>query len=150
MNDYRHTQPGKFMVVAMAAAAALVLTLGLLVARPALAGVPILLICGWRFHSLTVEIADSELRWRFGPGLIRKKVPLADVLGVQAVRTTWMEGWGIHCGPHGWLYNVSGYDAVAVTLRDGRRFALGTDQPEALLNAFRQRGIPARNLAESL
>ena len=28
--------------------------------------------------------------------------------------------------PYGWLYNVAGWDAVAITLQVGRKFALGT------------------------
>ena len=37
---------------------------------------------------------------------------------------------------YGWLYNVSGLDAVAIRLRDERKFALGTDDPEALVDAI--------------
>jgi len=48
-----------------------------------------------------------------------------------------VDGWGVHLTPCGWLYNVSGLDAVAITLRDGRKFALGTDDPHGLLAALR-------------
>src|SRR2546423_14810817 len=34
------------------------------------------------------------------------------------------------------LYNVSGFDAVAITLRDGRKFALGTNDPGGLTAAI--------------
>ena len=43
---------------------------------------------------------------------------------------------GIHHTPYGWLYNVSGFDAVAITLRDGRKFAVGTDDPHGLITAI--------------
>ena len=46
--------------------------------------------------------------------------------------------WLGHLTPYGWLYNVSGLDAVAITLRDGRKFALGTDDPEGLVTAIRR------------
>ena len=49
----------------------------------------------------------------------------------------YLEGWGIHLSRFGWLYNVSGFDAVAITLVSGKRFALGTDEPQALLAALR-------------
>ena len=98
--------------------------------------VPILLIAGWLFHSLTIEVADGELRWRFGPGWIRKRVSLDIIVSVQPVRTKVIEGWGIHLSRFGWLYNVSSYDAVAVTLKNGQRFALGTDEPTKLLAAL--------------
>ena len=50
----------------------------------------------------------------------------------------WWYGWGIHLTPYGWLYNVSGWDAVAITLRNGRRVSLGTDQPNELCAAIRR------------
>jgi len=56
----------------------------------------------------------------FGPGIIRKRVRLADIVGCEAIRIQWWYGWGIHLTPYGWLYNVSGFDAVAITLRDGQ------------------------------
>ena len=34
--------------------------------------------------------------------------------------------------PHGWLYNVSGWEAVEITLPSGKRFRLGTDEPRRL------------------
>jgi hypothetical protein len=37
------------------------------------------------------------------------------------------------------LYNVSGRDAVEIQLDDGRRFRLGTDDPEGLVAALRTR-----------
>jgi hypothetical protein len=35
------------------------------------------------------------------------------------------------------LYNVSGTNAVEIKLRSGRRFRIGTDEPEALARALR-------------
>jgi len=37
-----------------------------------------------------------------------------------------------------WVYNVSGLEAVEVTLRSGKRFRIGTDEPEALLTALQR------------
>ena len=46
--------------------------------------------------------------------------------------------------PHGWLYNVSGYEAVEIALASGKRLRLGTDEPhrlaQALRAAMRERG----------
>jgi hypothetical protein len=74
----------------------------------------------------------------FGRGIIRRKVWLAEISGCEPIRIRWWYGWGIHLTPHGWLYNVSGFDAVAITLRDGRKFALGTDDPHGLVDAIRR------------
>ena len=47
-----------------------------------------------------------------------------------------MYGWGIHLTPRGGLYNVSGFRAVAVRLKGGKRFLLGTDEPERVCEAI--------------
>lgn len=136
MKTYQHTQRGKLIVVVMGVVSAVSILIGLTISRSILAVVPILMLSGWLFHSLTIEITNDELRWRFGPGLIQKCAPLSEIIGAQQVRTNVLEGWGIHLSRFGWLYNVSGYDAVAFTLKNGKRFALGTDEPVKLLAAF--------------
>ena len=135
VGDYKHTQRGTVILAVMLGLAALFIGLGLTIAaiRPLCFSAPILLGCTWLFHSLTIEITDRELSWRFGPGLIRKSVQLAEIVSAKPVKTTFLEGWGIHWSPgKGWLYNVSGFDAVSITLRGGKRFTLGTDEPQVL------------------
>jgi len=39
--------------------------------------------------------------------------------------------------PHGWLYNVSGLDAVEVTTKSGKKYRIGTDVPAELEQAIR-------------
>jgi hypothetical protein len=34
------------------------------------------------------------------------------------------------------VWNVSGFQAVELTLKDGSRFRIGTDEPEALVHAI--------------
>jgi len=81
---------------------------------------------------MTVEISEKELRWHFRPGWPRKHVLLNEVASVEVIRTSFLNGWGIHYTPRGWLYNVSGFGAVAIRLRSGKQFCLGTDEPEKL------------------
>ncbi len=68
----------------------------------------------------------------FGIGLIRKEIPLADVVRADLVRTRVMWGYGIHWTPSGWLYNVAGRHAVRLEVRGGKAVMIGTDEPEAL------------------
>ena len=121
------------MLVVFAIIALVDLVLGLWFTHLTWIAIPVLAICAWLFHSLTIEIADGELRWRFGSGLIRKRVPLDQIISARAVRTNWIEGWGIHLSRYGWLYNVSGFGAVAIQMKNGQHFALGTDEPEKLM-----------------
>ena len=131
--SYQHTQRGTLILSVTLGLAALFLGLGLTIpaVKSLFISVPILLAGAGLFHSLTIVITDRELGWRFGPGLIHKGVPLAEIVAAEPVRTG--PSWGIHWSPRtGWLYNVSGFDAVAITLRSGKRFTLGTDEPQAL------------------
>jgi len=136
MKTYQHTQKAKLILISVGAIGAVFVILGWILHPALFVVVPILLLTGWVFHSLTVEVADGELRWCFGPRLIRKRVPLAEIGIVKVVRTSTFEGWGIHYSRFGWLYNVSGRDAIAITLKDGKRFALGTDEPNKLAEAL--------------
>ncbi len=133
MNAYKHTQRGNLILIVMGFLSVAFIIVGFTVARSVLAVVPLLLLCGWLFYSLTIEIGDGELRWRFGPGLIRNRIPLQEIASATPVRTSALEGWGIHFSRFGWLYNVSGCDAVAITLKNGKKFALGTDEPQTLV-----------------
>ena len=88
------------------------------------------------FFSLTVTVNEAAVRLRFGIGLIRKTIPLRDVTACFPVRNSPLCGWGIRYIGGGWLYNVSGLDAIEVTLRDGRKIRIGTDDPQGLMQAI--------------
>ena len=131
-STYKHTQTGTVVLVTLGIMAVVFAVVAATVCRPLLITVSLLLLVAWLFYSLTIEIAEGELRWRFGAGLIRKRIALDEIVSAQVVRTMVLEGWGIHYSRFGWLYNVSGFGAVAITLRNGKRFCLGTDEPEIL------------------
>jgi hypothetical protein len=97
----------------------------------------VLAIAMFLFHSLTVEVTSARIQVAFGPGWIRWRFAVAEVADAQRVRNRWYYGWGIRLTPHGWLYNVSGLDAVQVRMKSGKRFRIGTDDPDRLLDAIR-------------
>jgi hypothetical protein len=88
------------------------------------------------FYRLSVEVTREHLRFRFGIGLIGRTFDVAEIVAASAVRNKWYYGWGIRLTPHGWLYNVSGFDAVEVQMRSGKKYRIGTDEPEALAGAL--------------
>ena len=141
MTRYEHTQIGYWIIFVLFAATVFVAITG--IAAPADRGVLvtdgiielILLICAIVFSRLTIKIDEETLLACFGIGLICKKVPLSEIVRCESIRIRWWYGWGIHLTPYGWLYNVSGLDAVAITLRDGRKFALGTNDPNGFTSA---------------
>jgi hypothetical protein len=139
---YEHTQIGYLVVCVLFGAAIFVAVTGII--TPTNSGSllisavieVILLISAIVFSKLTIKIDGETLKACFAMGLICKKVPLAEIGACEPIRIHWRYGWGIHLTPYGWLYNVSGLDAVAITLRNGRKFALGTDDRDGLVSAI--------------
>ena len=141
MTRYEHTQIGYFTICVLFGAAVFVAVTGIVTSargRVLISAVieVILLICAVVFSKLTIKVDGETLRACFAMGFVFKKVRLAEIAACEPIRIRWWYGWGIHLTPYGWLYNVSGFDAVAITLRDGRKFALGTDNPWALVDAI--------------
>lgn len=90
------------------------------------------------FATLTVSLDDQYLHVRFGPGLIRRRFPLASIRSWEHVRNPWWWGYGIRYYFGGTLYNASGPLAIELTLNDGRRVRVGTNDPEGLAAALDQ------------
>jgi hypothetical protein len=88
------------------------------------------------FYRLTVTVDPERVRAVFGIGLIRKEIPLADVIRTDFVRTRVWWGYGIHWTPSGWLYNVAGRHTVRLEVRGGKAVMIGTDEPDALKAAI--------------
>jgi len=137
---YQHRQVGGFSLLGAGAGVLLILALvGQMGPHPMLLLVlGLMVLVGVMLSSLTVVVTPSSLVFWFGPGVLRKTVPLAELEGVEAVRNPWYYGIGLRATPRGMLYNVSGLSAVEVTRRDGGRFRIGTDEPERLCASLRQ------------
>ena len=86
------------------------------------------------FVSLQVIIDGEYLRIKFGIGIFQKKFSLNDILSAKTVKNHWYYGWGIRIWlwPKMWIYNVSGFDAVEIKLKNGKRYRIGTDEPKKL------------------
>lgn len=143
MPQYRHTQFGWVMLASVAATFVLLAGIAAALppgeAAPMLVVIPVLALVFLLFINLTVTVDSEVVRLSFGIGLIRKKFPLAEIKSVKPVRNSWWYGWGIRWTPHGWLFNVSGLDAVELELKNGRCYRIGTDQPGQLAGAIQDR-----------
>jgi len=138
MHPYLHRQrAGRWLAIPATVALGLLLV-GLLPSLRLLwHGVPFLGLMMWIFGSLTTSVERSDLCRRFGPGVPRFRRSLTEFVEARAAITSCQDGWGIHGSRFGTPYNVAGFEAVALTLRNGRRLALGTDQPDRLLGVLR-------------
>jgi hypothetical protein len=135
---YRHTQLGTVILVVCLVIAALGAAMMWQKAHtPMIFMLVILAAVAAVFHSLTVEISQSELRWHFGPGLWTYQLPLDEIQSVAAVHNHWWNGFGIRMAPGFTLYNVSGLDAVELKLKSGETRRIGTDDPQGLAAALK-------------
>lgn len=142
--SYRHRQVG--LIFGAVALVILVLGLALLpTISPraeqyawAIIGVPIVIVFVTLllFSVLEISIDSQRLCWQFLPGFIKKSVLLADIIEAKPTRSSFIYGWGIHYTNRGWLYNVSGFGAVHIRMRNGKQFMLGSDEPAALAEAI--------------
>lgn len=92
------------------------------------------------FAWLTVTIDQQYLRIRFGYGLFFKRFLLSDIQQVSIVKNRWYHGWGIHYWMPGkfWIFNVSGFDAIELTMNNGKKYRIGTDEPTTVKMAIEQ------------
>ena len=145
MITYKHTQIGYLMLVVTLA----ILVLFAWVYITALAELPsvdsgpnfavstimvLILFILASFATLTVSINEKYLRIKFGYGIFKKKFLLEKITSARTVKNHWYLGWGIRIWfwPHMWIYNVSGFDAVEITMRNGKIYRIGTDVPKEL------------------
>ena len=95
--------------------------------------VPIV-VMGCCFHYLQVEGTDDGLWIRFGPvPLFRKYIHYADITKVEAARSTFLDGWGIHKSLRGgWIWNIWGFDCVGIYHSNTVTW-VGTTEPTELV-----------------
>lgn len=137
--NYQHTQPFTILLVTLGGVFLFELIIFLVAHAPMIIVgfiLALFIAIAALFSSLTITIDSEAVRWRFGVGLFHGKIPLADIRELQTVRNPWWYGWGMRLTPRGWLYNVSGLDAVELTLANGKHVQLGTDEPQILLSAI--------------
>ena len=97
----------------------------------------ILLIVAALFWGLTVEVNKDVVRLYYGFGIIHRSIPRERIATVTQVRNRWWYSLGIRLTPHGWMWNISGLDAVELIYHNGKKFRIGTDEPEVLLEALK-------------
>lgn len=95
------------------------------------------------FTTLTTSIDKDYIQVKFSYGIYVKKFELSQIASVKIVKNHWYYGWGIRfwLRPRMCIYNVSGFDAVELTMKDGKIYRIGTDAPSELEAAINSRLI---------
>jgi len=151
MTTYKHTQIGYLMLVVALAVMVLFVWVYITASAepPSYDSGPnfavtvimaLILIILASFATLTASIDENCLRIKFGYGIIAKTFPLNQIVSVQAVKNYWYYGWGVKVWfwPYMWIYNVSGFDAVEIIMRNGKIYRIGTDTPSELEAVIKQ------------
>jgi hypothetical protein len=99
-----------------------------------LLGAVVIALVAFCFGTLTVRDVGEKLVVRFGPiPLFGKSIRYADLRHVEAARSTFWDGWGIHyCPGRGWIWNLWGFDCVRIQLQK-RTIRIGTDDVAGLV-----------------
>ena len=150
MTLYKHTQVGYLMLVAVLAVLILFSWMHLTArAEPPSvdSGTNLLVVTVMvlvlfilsSFGALTVRIDERNVAIRFGYGIFRKNFAISEIVSVKRVKNPWYVGWGIRYRfwPSMWIYNVSGFDAVELMMKNGKIYRIGTDVPEELETAIK-------------
>ena len=92
----------------------------------------VMLALFWRMR-LKTEIDMDEIRMSFFP-FTKKRVAWKEIKSAQTLNYGFVGGWGIRLGTkYGTVYNTKGNKGLAIELKNGRKFCIGT-QKEAELN----------------
>lgn len=125
----------------------LLLGLGTLLfyAEAANLGALILIVISLIFLSLRLitEVNEKRIRFYFFP-FVKRTYTWNEIASARVVDYGFAGGWGIRLyTPYGTIYNIKGSKGLAVELKDGKKFCLGTQKPHELQNILSL--IPFKN-----
>ena len=140
--EYRHTQTGYTAFLVAIFLLAIVVIVATATDEEPLAAVivgivaALVLLIVFVFNRLTTTVSGGAVKVAFGAGWPRRTIDVLDIAGFTRVRNKWYYGWGIRLVPGGWMYNVWGLDAVEIEMKSGKKFRIGTDEPDDLIAAL--------------
>lgn len=97
-------------------------------------GALIVLIVSLLFLSmrLITQIDEKGIKFRFFP-FVKRAYQWHEIETAQVVDYGFVGGWGIRLfTSYGTIYNVKGSKGLAVELKNGKKFCLGTQRPEEI------------------
>ena len=95
----------------------------------------VLMLTNLMFYKGRIQLNEERVRFSFGPGLISKSIRLDEIDSMSSASLSIIDGYGIRVTRKGWLYNVSGSEAVEFRLKNGKYIRFGTDEPDRLIAA---------------
>ena len=136
---YERRQVGRTLIFISIAQGAIGLALLAANVIVGLALVVVAVLTAWLFTSMTVVVTDDDVAWHFGPGIVERRLSIADIRAVRVVRLPWYSGIGIHLTANGWLYNVASGPVVQIERQDGGCVNVGSPEPAAVRDVIAAR-----------
>jgi hypothetical protein len=87
------------------------------------------LVC---FCTLFIRVSGGCLTWQFGPGWIRGRILLSDIVTTRIILSPFAYGWGFRQTGSGWRFHRDGALALEILCVGGKRLRLGTTKAHAL------------------
>ncbi|UKN02591.1 hypothetical protein K6119_03575 [Paracrocinitomix mangrovi] len=107
---------------------------------PLLATTAMIIIVQLLFFSLETRVNNDTIQLSFGIGLIKKEISIENIESIEKVRNKFIYGWGIRRIPGAWMWNIAGYEAVELSLKDkNQKFRIGCKNSEELLSEIKKR-----------
>ena len=140
--NYKHTQIGYLVIFALLGT---ILLFGTILMQedlnyPILVFMILILLLLSSFVTLRVTLDEKYLKIKFGYGIYRKSFLLQEIISARTVKNHWYYGWGIRVWfwPYMLIYNISGFDAVEIRMKNNKIYRIGTDEPKKLEQAITQ------------
>lgn len=90
--------------------------------------------------ALSTRVDEHGVSWNFGLSLPLGEIPFDEIADVRMTETGFLEGFGIHWTPrHGWLWKVSGRDAVMIRKKNGGIVTIGSNDAAGLYASINAR-----------
>ncbi len=92
-----------------------------------------LLLCLLTFYQLTIIIDNTHVSFKLGIGLVQKSYKISDIKSCIPVTNSVISGIGIRLLANGWLYNVSGFNAIELQFINRKSVVrIGTNRPDEI------------------
>lgn len=90
---------------------------------------------------LKTDIDENEIRMNFFP-LVKRRVNWNEVKTAQVVNYGFVGGWGIRLWTgYGTVYNTKGNIGLAIELKNGKKFVIGTQKETELQKILHAKGM---------
>lgn len=125
---YKHTQIGWFLIVILTIGAIFTGIIGFnFQDKVSLIVFGFFILALLLFYRLTVECDEGKLYIVFGIGIIKKTIEYKNIHDVNIVKNKWWFGWGIRIMKNTVIFNISGFNAIELTMKDGFKYRIGTN-----------------------